>query len=357
MRAAIDAKVLAWIAEGATAKDDEPRFEALALELFRHQHAANPAYRRVCDAFEVDAARIRRWQDVPAVPTGAFKEARLACFPADRTVREFHSSGTTTQRPGTLALDTLALYEASLLATFRAYLCPDAARIRVFVLAPPARDAVNSSLSYMFDHAVERLGAPGSDWYVRASGWEPNRLIADLATAREPVAVVGTSFAFVHLTDTLAKADRSLALPPGSRAMETGGFKGRSRALSRAELHDAIAARLGISVERIVNQYGMCELASQFYEPSLVLGHASSAKRVPPWVRTRVVDPETLADVPVGTRGMLVHYDLANTGSVLAVQTSDEGRLVPGGFEVFGRLAGAEARGCSIAADALLERG
>jgi hypothetical protein len=98
----------------------------------------------------------------------------------------------------------------------------------------------------------------------------------------------------------------------------------------------------------------MCELASQFYEPSLVTGVPSRTKRVPPWVRTRAVDLETLADVASGEPGALVYYDLANTGSVLAVQTSDSGRLCEAGFEVLGRLPGAEARGCSIAADALL---
>ena len=39
---------------------------------------------------------------------------------------------------------------------------------------------------------------------------------------------------------------------------------------------------------------------------------------------------------------------------MLAVQTSDVGRAAGDGFEVLGRLEGAEARGCSIAADALL---
>jgi hypothetical protein len=61
-----------------------------------------------------------------------------------------------------------------------------------------------------------------------------------------------------------------------------------------------------------------------------------------------------MEDVARGETGILLHYDLANTGSVLAVQTSDLGRLSGNGFEVLGRLAGAEARGCSIAADALL---
>ena len=50
----------------------------------------------------------------------------------------------------------------------------------------------------------------------------------------------------------------------------------------------------------------------------------------------------------------LVIFDLANTGSVLAVWTSDLGRHVEGGFEVLGRQRGAEARGCSIAADEIL---
>jgi hypothetical protein len=355
-RAALDARVLSWIAVGVAGAPDDARFEALALDLFRYQHAHNAAYRRICAAFEVDPARVRRWQDIPAVPTGAFKEARLACFPPERTVREFRSSGTTTSRPGVLGLDTLALYEASLLATFRAWICPDVARIRFLVLAPPAREAPHSSLSYMFDHAVAKLGTKESAFYVGTQSFDRERACADLAGARERVAVVGTAFAFVHLLDALAATGRRVALPAGSRAMETGGFKGRSRSLSRAELHGAIAEGLGLPPARIVNQYGMCELASQFYEASLVSGEPSTVKRVPPWVRTRVVDPETLADAPFGARGMLLHYDLANTGSVLAVQTSDEGRLAAGGFEVFGRLAGAEARGCSIAADALLER-
>jgi hypothetical protein len=352
-RAALDRRVLDWIAEGALAPRDDARFEALALALFRFQHAANAAYRRICDAFEVDPGRVRRWSEIPAVPTGAFKRARLACFPPEREVAQFRSSGTTTEQPGVLHLDTLELYEASLLATFGAFICPDVERIRFAVLAPSGRDAPHSSLSHMFEVALRRFGAPGSGFCARADGWDAVGVIAELSATREPVAVVGTAFAFVHLLDALGPGAR-LRLPEGSRAMETGGFKGRSREVSRAELHGAIAERLGIPAHRIVNQYGMCELGSQFYEPSLRTGRATAVKHVPPWVRTRVVDPETLADVAPGARGMLVHYDLANTGSVLAVQTSDAGRRVDGGFEVLGRLAGVEAKGCSLAADALL---
>jgi hypothetical protein len=54
---------------------------------------------------------------------------------------------------------------------------------------------------------------------------------------------------------------------------------------------------------------------------------------------------------------VIVVCDLANTGSVIAVETADLGRLAGDGFEVIGRAPGAEARGCSIAADVMLGEG
>jgi hypothetical protein len=367
-RAELEREVLAWIAEGVDPPASEARFDRLALALFRLQWEHGGAYRRLCAAFGCDdPERVKSWREIPAVPTGAFKEARLAIFPASETVRTFRTSGSTTEARGQLELDDTTLYDASLEATFRAFVVPEAARIRFAVLAPSVDDAPDSSLSYMFSRAVETMGTPASRFLVTADGWDPDRAIAELAGVREPLALCGTSFAFVHLLDRLEARGERLALPAGARVMETGGFKGRSRELSREELHDAIEARLGVPRARIVNQYGMCELGSQFYEPSLADigpradvprgGRATDVKRIPPWVRTRAVDPLTRLDVAPGERGLLVHYDLANVGSVLAVATSDLGELADGGFRVFGRLRGAEARGCSLAADALLGGG
>jgi hypothetical protein len=352
-RNSLDRAVLEWIAEGALGPPDDVRFERLALELFGYQYEENAPYRRYCNAYGVEPGSVATWDAIPAVPTGAFKEARLATFPQERTVRTFRTSGSTTDRRGELHLDTLELYEASLLATFSCYVCPDGP-IRFTVLAPSGTDAPDSSLSCMFDVAVARLGTDASRFYVHASGWEPDRLLDDLCAVREPVALVGTAFAFVHLLDFLSERGRDLTLPEGSRVMETGGFKGRSRDLSRDDLHGALVKFLDIPRSRIVNQYGMCELGSQFYEDSIRTGEPSTTKRSPPWVRTRVVDPETLQVVSEGATGILLHYDLVNTGSVLAVQTSDLGRAVDGGFEVLGRVPNAEIRGCSVAADLLL---
>ena len=141
--------------------------------------------------------------------------------------------------------------------------------------------------------------------------------------------------------------------------MDTGGFKGQRSEISKEELYRGYEEVLGIPKEFIVNEYGMTEMTSQFYDNVLLNHfqgrHALSADRqaprhktIPHWVRTTVVDPETLAEVPAGTVGILKHLDLANCGSVMALLTEDLGYAVADGFELAGRIEGAEARGCSL---------
>ena len=139
--------------------------------------------------------------------------------------------------------------------------------------------------------------------------------------------------------------------------METGGFKGRSREVPREELHAQISSLLGIEATHILNQYGMTELGSQFYDSVLADPAGPRRKLIPPWVRVRLLDPESEEPVPPGEPGLIQIHDLANTGSIAAIRTADLGRTVrgePDGFEVLGRIEGAEERGCSIAADDML---
>jgi hypothetical protein len=103
-----------------------------------------------------------------------------------------------------------------------------------------------------------------------------------------------------------------------------------------------------------VNQYGMTELGSQFYDT--VLGEPATPRRklAPPWTRVRILDPISGAEAAHGAVGRIAVHDLANTGSVCALETADLGRAAGDGFEVIGRDPDAEERGCSIGADALL---
>ena len=145
-------------------------------------------------------------------------------------------------------------------------------------------------------------------------------------------------------------------LPPGSCALETGGYKGRSRSLPKAALHALISQRLGIPLGHIVCEYGMSELSSQAYDCAVAPHHASHDAHVsrtfhfPPWARVQIISPETGCEVGEGETGLIRVFDLANVYSVMAIQTEDLGIRRGDGFALAGRAALAEPRGCSLMA-------
>ena len=310
-------------------------------------------------------ASVEHWRQVPAVPAGAFKELALRSFPEANTVKTFRTSGTSGQKQGELHLDTLGLYEASLMASLDTLFLAGEAEPKTLlrILAPSAQEAPDSSLSHMFHVLVAKRGNPASAFDVVGGELRLESLVRSLEKAGDsgtPVAVCGTAVSIVHLIEALEARGLALRCPPGSRIMETGGFKGRSREMGPEQLYSALTRHLGVPPERIVNQYGMTELGSQFYDSVLADPGGPRRKLGPPWVRVRLIDPETGHDAPPGTPGMVVIHDLANTGSIAAIQTADLGRAIldetgaPMGFEILGRQPGAEARGCSIAADEML---
>ena len=356
----IEAELLHWMRE-EPAREDDARFERLALALFAWQLEHCAPYRRFCERRGATPESVQTWDAIPAVPTGAFKEVALRCFEPDAVVKTFRTSGTSNTsgratRRGELHLDTLELYEASLVPSFERGVLPDLApgeRIPLWILAPSAQEAPDSSLSHMFAVMVGRRGTPDSGFFVREGELAAEALLEAARASSEPVAVCGTAFAFVHWMEDLARRGERLALPEGTRLMETGGFKGRARERGQGELYEELGERLGVPRGRIVNQYGMTELGSQFYDVTLS-SPGTEHKCVPPWVRVRIVDPGSGAEAAEAEPGMIQILDLANTGSIAAVSAADLGQRAGEGFVVLGRDAGAEERGCSIAADEML---
>jgi hypothetical protein len=106
----------------------------------------------------------------------------------------------------------------------------------------------------------------------------------------------------------------------------------------------------------------MSEMASQFYDSPLrdhALGTTRPARKIaPPWLRTCILDPITGQEAAPGAPGLLVHYDLANLNSVLAIQTEDMGYAADDGdgFVLLGRAPGAVLRGCSLTAEEMAGR-
>jgi len=334
MKKALVRQIAAYITTGSDNAPDED-FDSLARALFARQYECVAPYRRLCDSNEGTPGTVHRWQDIPAVPAAAFKAFDLSCAPLAEVVATFHSSGTTGAATSRHHFDTdgLALYEASLHVGFQLALpnCPP----RLWAMMPNPEAAPNSSLSHM-------LGALGAAQFY----WDTDAALSGaLRDLTEPIVLFGTAFAFVHLFDGVA---RNWRLPAGSVVIETGGFKGRTREVPREELYGLFESRLGVPLERCFSEYGMSEMASQFYGQGL-----NPTKRGPHWVRTRAIDPNTGEDAPSGTPGLLRHYDLANWNSVLALQTQDLGTLTSGGFILHGRAPAADVRGCSLTVEEL----
>jgi hypothetical protein len=133
--------------------------------------------------------------------------------------------------------------------------------------------------------------------------------------------------------------------------------------MPKEELHALITEKLGVPESHIICEYGMSELSSQAYdgergawcvvrdtESSRVTRHAPRTFHFPPWARARVISAETGREVAEGETGVLQVFDLANVFSVMAIQTEDMAVRRGDGFELLGRAAMAESRGCSLTA-------
>ena len=350
-------------------------FGSMALELFRIQFDSCPAYRRLCEMSGVSAESVRTWEAIPSVPTVAFQELELSSIPAGDRIAVFHSSGTSGQRPSrhfhsreSLALDGASLrggFERGVLGLGGATVgedglqpCDGEGRALLLSLTPPTGSVPRSSLVHMIESMMGRRGGVGSCFAGRLredGSWEVGfeevrRVFADATDCGRPVVVLGTAFNLVHLLEHFEDAPLSRPLPAGSRVMETGGYKGRSRELTRDELHAGISLRLGVPSWRIIGEYGMSELSSQAYDAPVAGRGRERRFGFPPWARVLAISPETGRPVRDGETGLLRVLDLANVWSVLAIQTGDLGRVNGDTFELLGRASSVEPRGCSLMA-------
>jgi hypothetical protein len=174
------------------------------------------------------------------------------------------------------------------------------------------------------------------------------RLMQLVEKASEPLIMFGTALAFLYLLDRFP--DLRVRLPEGSIALETGGFKGSGREISKRDLYTQISRQLGIEIDSIWNEYGMTELSSQFYSSGVGRSHHG-----PPWTRFQIVDPETNSTAAPGEIGLVRIIDLGNLWSVIGIQTQDLAVEQPDdGFLLLGRSPAALPRGCSRAMDELL---
>ena len=318
---------------------DRGRFNDLALSLFAYQFAANLPYQRFARSVNLPPEKVTRWEEIPAVPTSAFKlpEFPLTCGGPPTTT--FLTSGTTTETKGAHHFPDTDLYDLSIERGW-----PFTTKLTSFFFAPSPSEAPQSSLTHMF----ARLNSgETSRFLLRDSRFHLAPLFDHLRSG-EPVFLMGTALAFLHLMETHGP----IALPKGSPLLETGGYKGTTRNLAKPHFYQELSAFFELPLNHLHNEYGMTELSSQAYASGPEGNH-----RFPPWCRHLILDPETQRPAPEGKPGYLILHDLANLHSVAAIQTQDFAIAQPdGSFTLLGRDPGALPRGCSRTIDHALSR-
>ena len=318
---ALQKRILLFI-EGCS----DETFESLLLEVHAFQSAHNP----VISAFSSSFPTPISWKTIPAIPQEAFREFRVAAFPKGKSIRVFHTSGTTGSKLGKHWFYSLELYEK---AVRNGWQRVGLAGYPIFALLPSPQIAPYSSLVQMASWIT-----PEENFFWGENSWRRlQRFISNT-----PVLLFGTALAFLGFFATTPP----LILPTGSLAVETGGYKGRRVEISKLEFYKLFEQHLGLPSTAIFNEYGMAELSSQFYASGIRTPH-----QAPPWARALVIDPETQKECALNGTGMLRLFDLANLGSACVLQTRDLAIRRENGFELLGRDLSAVPQGCSRAID------
>jgi hypothetical protein len=198
----------------------------------------------------------------------------LRSEPASATERVFMTSGTTGQAKGMSSRGrhfhpALDVYDLSMTRNFAQRFMAGQERMPMGILFPDEQAMPNSSLAHYLALAKTEFGTPDSRYFLTPEGLDMPGLCTVLEASERsgrPYALLGASFSLVHVMDALRAQGRSFRLPPGSRILDTGGYKGQSRELPLEDFYAGLTQLLGVPRSHCINMYGMTELSTQFYD-------------------------------------------------------------------------------------------
>lgn len=369
----VESWIREWEREGdfkssLSSNSSDERFNTIFFQLLEAQLQAIPIYKKWWTLQGISLDKVKSWKQVPPISVRVFTSGMCTPFGDSQRNFWFESSGTTSETRSKHFHNwrSLLLYENALWPGFVKSMLPAQLDKPQYIISllPPKSEARYSSLVYMVETIAIKSRIPlycfgevneQGYWSVKAD--LALKFLLEVERNKQVVLMIGTSFLWKEFFDYMKKMDIKIQLFAGSRAMETGGYKGRYQQLSKVEFYEMFQKTLGLASEYIVSEYGMCELSSQAYDHvvGVLLKQTDLQQRAfmfPPWVRIRVLSPETMQELPPGQLGLLAIYDLANVFSIAALLTEDLAiSNEDGTFVLIGRAPGATIKGCSIFAE------
>jgi hypothetical protein len=319
-------------------------------ELTLH-HAANcPEYKRILSVMHPGFVAASTLADIPYLPIGLFKSHLLLSVPEADIFRVLTSSGTTGQQPSRVVLDreTAQLQSRALAHTMQGVLGNE----RLPMLIWDSEDILKGDKRF----SARAVGILGMMSFGRQFTYA---LDAGLQLQRDrvreflekfgsrPFLMFGFTFmVWQGLYQQAAAGEFDLSQ---GVLIHSGGWK---KLVEQAVSPEEFRRRLDVHcrLRRIHNFYGMVEqVGGVFLEKEEGCLFPSNFSDV------IVRDPETFRPVPDGTPGVLqVLSVLPRSYPGHSILTEDLGVVMRenGGFQVLGRIAKAEVRGCSDTAAA-----
>ncbi len=343
----LDSEILAFIQQGLN-NNDTQGFNRLALKEFELQFHTIPPYRDYCLHKGISPGIATKWQDIPAVPSNAFKNFVLATFPVEDAEHAYFTSGTTNPlKKGKIYRDAGAvdLVNAANGLLTKKYVFPDFERMKIMLMTPSPQMAPGIGMAVGLDRLRTQFGTPDSAYLISKRGLDLELLLQSLLDAENtglPLALIGSTLGFIYFFKECLKHDIRFSLPPGCRICDGGGYMGQFGECSKEQYFELCEKVLGIAAHHCINVLGMGEISTNFFDNTLSdhlekRGGSQRYKLIAPWTRTEVVDINGFKPLPVGEVGLLKHYDLANRSMVVAVQTDNLGLILEEGFEIVGR--------------------
>lgn len=320
-------------------------------EAFTWHFERNSQYRSYCEALGVRSSNVSSLSSIPLLPAAAFKAGLLPSAPENEIVKPCTSSGTRGSR-SVVPRDELTLER--LLASVQKgcdhllHLRPDA---QLFVLGPDTEEAGDLWISYVL--SIVDLIFP--TWFAVKDGiFLANELAAQLQTTAQNPVIVGPPFLVMAFLEHLEASGQHLDL--GSRRgtiITAGGWKQhQNRSLSPREFIQRVSSgfSLGESAQ-VRDTLNLVELNTVLFDCE------KHSKHIPPWLHVRILDPETLIDVKLGSEGLIAYLDATATSYPCFFISDDFGYLPTASCTcgrasptvvITRRVSKLEQRGCAL---------